>query len=212
MRKAKGKKTNQSWQPVDKISIVLISILTVIIALLVLVVTPVGPKVRDFSWQDQKIGAGDRAFILTFNSPMDRESVENNLKIEPVLPGKISWSGRRLAYTLENPATYGLDYQISIKGARDKIGGKDGQGKLLQPFTGNFQSKNRAFAYIGVEGEEKGKLVLYNLTGRKQSILTPADLIVTDFQPYPQGDRILFAAEEQKDWSKGLNKQHIGRQ
>lgn len=210
MRKAKGKKTNQFRQPVDKISIVLISILTVIIALLVLVVTPVGPKVRDFSWQDQKIGATDRAFILTFNSPMDRESVENNLKIEPALPGKISWSGRRLAYTLDHPATYGIDdYKITIKGARDKIGGKDSQGKLLQPFTGNFRSKNRAFAYIGVEGEEKGKLVLYNLTGRKQSVITPADLVVTDFQPYPQGDRILFAAEEQKDWSKGLNKQQL---
>ncbi|MGB3691603.1 MAG: hypothetical protein WA999_02665 [Spirulinaceae cyanobacterium] len=209
MTKSKSKATNQSWQPVDRLSIILISILSLTIAILLLVVSPVGPKVRDFSWQEQTIGAEDRAFILTFNSPMERESVENNLKIAPTLPGKISWSGRRLAYTLENPATYGLDYEISIKGAREKIGSGDSQGKLLQPFTGQFESRNRAFAYIGVEGEEKGKLILYNLTGRQQSILTPADLIVTDFQPYPQGDRILFAAEEQKDWAEGLNKQQL---
>ena len=64
------------------------------------------PKIRDFSWQNKVVWARDTAFIITFSRPMDRASVESNLRIEPALPGKISWSGRRLVYTLIAASLY----------------------------------------------------------------------------------------------------------
>ncbi|MEW6497303.1 MAG: hypothetical protein AB1589_33090, partial [Cyanobacteriota bacterium] len=64
------------------------------------------PYVRDFSWQDKPVGAADSFFILTFSRPMNQTSVEANLQIQPPLPGLISWAGRRLVYTLTNPAPY----------------------------------------------------------------------------------------------------------
>ncbi len=45
--------------------------------------------------------------VLTFDRPMDHASVEKNLVIDPPLPGKLSWAGRRLAYTLTSPIPYG---------------------------------------------------------------------------------------------------------
>ncbi|HEY9836416.1 MAG TPA: Ig-like domain-containing protein, partial [Vampirovibrionales bacterium] len=86
-------------QPLDRAAIALIAVLTVAIALLLFGGDSTAPRVREFSWQNKQVSAKDRAFIMTFSRPMDRQSVEDNLKIDPPVPGKISWAGRRMAYT-----------------------------------------------------------------------------------------------------------------
>lgn len=152
-------------------------------------------RVRDFSWQDRQVGAEDSAFILTFSRPMDHISVEENLQIDPPLFGKFSWAGRRMAYTLESPAPYGQTFEVKLDKARDRFSQADAVGGI-QPFTGQFHTRDRAFVYLGVDGDEAGRLVLQNLTRREQKILTPENLVVMDFKPYPEGDRILFSAIE----------------
>ncbi len=189
-------------QPIDKIAIALMVVLGLIMGLLVWgghacdnnCLFHTGARVSSFSWQNKFIGGEDRAFLLTFNRPMDRSTVEENLQIAPPLPGKISWSGLTLAYTLETPAPYGETYQVNLDGARDRFAAEDGE--VMQPFVGKFRSRDRAFAYIGSQGEENGRLVLYNWTQQQKTILTPGNLIVFDFEPYPQGDRLLFSAAD----------------
>ena len=196
-------------QPIDKLAIALIISLALIIGLLILGGTAckdkclfhAGAKVSSFSWNDKTIGGQDRAFILTFNRPMDRDSVKNNLTITPSLPGKISWSGLRLAYTLEDPVPYGETYQITLAGARDRFPNQEQAGSEIQPFNAQFRSRDRALAYIGTEGEEKGRLVLYNWTRQQTAILTPKNLAVFDFKPDPQGNFLLFSAA---DYSQGI--------
>ena len=163
------------------------------------------PRVQEFSWQDRQIGARDRAFILTFNRPVDRAAVEANLEIEPPLPGRWSWVGRRAAYTLNGPIPYGTEFTLSLEGVREQFGNNPDapesapQGREMNPFAARFSSRDRAFAYIGVAGEERGRLLLYNLTRREQQVLTPPGLAVTNFQPYPDGDRILLGAIDTRD-------------
>ena len=152
-----------------------------------------GPKINYFSWQNKRIGAEDIAFIVGFDRPMDRQSVEANLKIDPPLPGKISWAGRRFAYTFNEPIPYGESYQITLAEATG-LG-----GELLQPFTQQVVSRDRAMAFIGTTGSDLGKLILYNWTTQEQKILTPDNLIVTDFQFYPGGKKILFAATDKSE-------------
>ncbi len=200
-------------QPIDRTALTLMFCLAVLIALLVGNGDHSSPKVRDFSWQNRQIGAEDTAFILTFNRPMDQASVESNIKIEPPLPGKISWAGRRMAYTPLNPVPYGLEYKLKLEGARDKTtalqyyaGNK--ATNTIDPFLGNFQSRDRAFIYIGVRGEEAGRLILFNLTQNKKTVLTPPDLLVTESRPYPNGNKILFTAIPQSlQKQKGINQQ-----
>ncbi|MGF1542332.1 MAG: Ig-like domain-containing protein [Pleurocapsa sp.] len=187
-------------QPIDKIAIALITILGLIMGLLVWggyacgdnCLFYNGARVSQFSWQNKFVGKEDQAFLLTFNRPMDRASVEENLAIEPPLPGKISWSGLTLAYTLETPAPYGESYQVTLNNARDRFATEDGE--VMPQFVGNFRSRDRAFAYIGSQGEENGRLVLYNWTQQQKTIVTPDNLIVFEFEPYPQSDRLLFSA------------------
>ena len=75
-------------EPIDKICFILIAILTTIIIILIggrkicyqnQCLFNNNPKIVEFSWQGQKVGANDRAFFINFNRPIDHESVEENL-------------------------------------------------------------------------------------------------------------------------------------
>ena len=186
------------FQPIDRVAIALMLLLSLLIGLLVLQGDAVAPRVRNFSWQERNIGAADKSFSLTFSRPMNTNSVEANLQIDPPLPGKFSWAGRRLAYTLLAPAPYGTKYHVQLRFARDKFTSQQDTKRANQPFDGSFSSRDRAFVYLGVQGEEQERLVLYNFTRGQKTILTPKNLVVVDFKPYPNGDKVLFSATERQ--------------
>jgi hypothetical protein len=159
---------------------------------------------ENFSWQGRKIGVRDNYFTLSFNRPIDRSDIETSLVIDPPLLGKISWAGDRLTYTLTELPIYGKKYQVKLPIAQ----GED--------FIGEFYSHDRAFAYIGVNQEERGRLIVCNIiqgannvTELKKTILTPGDLVVTDFQIYPRGERILFSAFDRSDLGRDTPKQQL---
>jgi hypothetical protein len=195
------------FQPLDRAAVITMLILAALIGLLLLSGDRSAPRVRSFSWQEKQIGGDDIAFVLTFNRPMDYASVERNLKIEPPLPGKTSWAGRRMAYTLTAPAPYGTEFRVSLSEAQDRF--QAGNQAKLQPFTGTFRSRDRAFAYIGTEPGEAGKLILYNLTRQTKTPLTPPNLDVTEFKPYPDSDRILFSATARTTPPQGFAEQKL---
>ncbi len=186
--------TNKNIQPLDRVALGLILVLTLLIGLIIFQGDAVKPSVRNFSWENTKIGADDISFSLTFSRPMDIKSVENSLKIEPPLAGKISWAGRKMVYTLLTPAPYGEKYTVELQNAKDKFSAAKGTDKFIQPFIGTFRSHDRVILYLGAEKQERGRLILYNLTQQKKTLLTPKDLVVMDFEPFPNGDRILFSA------------------
>jgi len=183
-------------QPIDHYAIGLAAILSIAIAILLWIGDRTAPQVRDFSWQGQRVDASNTAFVLTFNRPMNRESVEQNLKFDPPLLGKISWSSRRMSYTPLAPATYGKSYTVKLDNAYDRFANESGKKIAIEPFTGSFTTPNPYFAYIGSQGEEKGRLVLYNVLQKERRVLTPPNLIVLDFRIYPDRQKILFGAIE----------------
>ena len=168
------------FEPIDRTAVSLIVLLSCAIVFLLAAGDRSLPKVRAFSWENKQVGARDTAFVLTFSRPMDRASVEANLHVEPPLPGKISWSGRRLVYTTIAPPEYDRTYTISLQQAREKLG-SDKQGKAIAPFVSQFSTPDRAFVYTGTEASEKGRLILYNLTRKQKIILTPENLVVKDY-------------------------------
>ncbi|MGP0128900.1 MAG: hypothetical protein ACTMUB_06435 [cyanobacterium endosymbiont of Rhopalodia musculus] len=164
-------------------------------------------RVSYFSWNGKKIGLQDKAFRITFNRPVDKDSVKKYLSIDPPLPGKISWQGRQLIYTLDDPPIYGTNYQIKLQNAHRTY-----DQKPIESFVSLFSTRDRTFAYIGVTKEERGQLILYNITDAnqpKKTILTPLDLIVTNFRIYPNGNKILFSAYEPSLRGKTLVNQQL---
>lgn len=188
--------------PLDRIAITMMAALTFLIGFIIMGGDHTVPIVRNFNWQEKRVGMEDTAFILSFNRTMDWPKVEENLTLTPELPGKLSWSGRRLAYTLTEPIPYGTEFKVQLSQVEEVGLSPNVQPKVMQPFSGTFRSRDR-YVYIGVNGEESGRLILQNLTQNQKTILTPADLVVTEFKPYPYGDRILFAATERKSVSAG---------
>lgn len=186
-------------QPLDGIAIAVMLLLSMLIGLIIWKGDVVKPSVRNFTWENQQIGAEDLSFSLTFSRPMDFKSIEENLKIDPPLAGKTSWAGRRMVYTLLTPAPYGTTYQVKLEKGKDKYSQAEGKNRLMQPFTGSFTTRNRAILYIGSAPEIQGQLVLYNLTQEQKKVLTPKDLIVMDFEPFPNGEKILFSARSAKN-------------
>lgn len=208
-------KTGKFREPIDKICFFLIAIFTFIIVILIgsTRICVDGkclfnnlPEVQEFSWQNQKIGARDQAFYLIFDRPMSQESVEENLTIEPPLDGKISWSGKRLVYTLNRVIPYGKNYRLSLKNAQEKFRGREELGEEIEPFIAEFQSRDRAFAYIGSQEEESGRLILNNSTKQNKTILTPENLTVVDFKFTKDSEKIIFSAINE-DNSNGEFKQ-----
>ncbi len=183
-------------QPLDRYAIGFVAVLSVAIAIVLWIGDRTAPQVRDFSWQGQRIDASNISFVLTFNRPMNRESVEQNLKFDPPLKGKISWSSRRMSYTPLAPATYGKNYTVKLENAYDRFANESGKKIAIEPFVGNFKTPNPYFAYIGSQGEEKGRLVLYNVLQKEKRVLTPPNLTVLDFRIYPDRQKILFGAIE----------------
>jgi hypothetical protein len=110
------------------------------------------------------------------------------------------WRGTTLFYTPTQLPVYGTTYQISLPEESEN---------LIKQFDGKFLTRDRAFAYIGIEGSEKGRLILYNVTQRKKTVLTPPDLIVTNFKIYIDSSKILFSAFESNLGVGGLNQQQI---
>jgi dipeptidyl aminopeptidase/acylaminoacyl peptidase len=191
--------TNKAFiQPLDRVAIAVILLLSLLIGFMIFQGDVVTARVRNFTWQNQQIGAEDVSFSLTFSRPMDTKTVEDNLKIEPPLAGKVSWAGRRMVYTLITPAPYGTNYKVQLQQAKDKFAEQEGKNRVIQPFIGDFRTRDRVILYIGATPEEYGQLVLYNLTEGQKKVITPKDLIVMDFQPFPDGEKILFSARTSK--------------
>jgi hypothetical protein len=163
------------------------------------------PQVQNFSWADKTLGVQDRAFIVTFDRPMNQKEVEKNLVITPALPGKVSWVGRKMAYTLDNPIPYGTNYTMQLSGAREQYAGNQA-GQVMTPFDGQFRSRDRSFAYIGTQGIEQGRIIFYNLTRQRKTILTPPGLTVVNFKFYDQGRGLVFAGADSQLGFDGLRK------
>ncbi|MGD1938944.1 MAG: hypothetical protein ACFCA4_15530 [Cyanophyceae cyanobacterium] len=179
---------------VERAAWMVLAVVSVAIALLLLLGDNSSAQVRSFSWENRTLAAPDRAFILTFNRPVDRDSVEENLTVNPPLPGRFSWSGARMAYTLDEPVHYGKTFSVQLDGAKTLPIGLSKDVQDFDPFRGTFAGRDEVLAYIGVDEGERDRLVLYNVTQQVKTLLTPPDLRVTDFLPFPERDRILFGA------------------
>jgi hypothetical protein len=188
----------QLSHPLDRVALTLLLSLLMAIVVLLSSGNHSAPKVRDFSWGDRPIDARDTALTVTFSRPMDRLSVEQGFQIAPKLPGKFSWAGRRMAYTLDVPAEYGQSFKVSLTSGKERFNAS----RTLQPFNATFQSRDRMFAFIGAVDDQTERLVLVNMTKDEKRILTPTHLQVFDFYPYPDRDRIVFSAV---DRSAGSN-------
>ncbi|MEA5510633.1 Ig-like domain-containing protein [Crocosphaera sp. UHCC 0190] len=205
--KPNKKAWHQKLKQFDWIVLGCIIVLSLLLGSLLVRGEQVPLQVSYFSWEGKKVGVQDRTFNLKFNRPVNQDSVEKNLTIDPPLPGRITWQGKTLIYTLNDPPIYGTNYQIKLQNAQRSY-----DENTIEPFVSLFTTRDRVLAYIGIEKEERGRLILYNITDinqPKKTILTPRDLVVTNFKIYPNSEQIIFSAFEPSLRTQGITKQEL---
>jgi hypothetical protein len=198
-----------SQSTLDRLALTLMAVLLLVTLLVMAIGDKSAPYVREFSWQNQEIGADDTAFTLNFSRSMQRSQVESQLyatrlptaqnrserlPISQMLPGKVSWAGKKMLYTLETPVPYGNRYQLELQGV--SAANRNGQsiGRLMNPFASKFTVRERIFAFIAATGVNQGRLVLNQFGKSPEVVLTPANLVVTDFRFLPKGMGIIYTA------------------
>ncbi|MEN9225029.1 MAG: Ig-like domain-containing protein [Thermostichus sp. HHBFW_bins_43] len=149
------------------------------------------PYVRDFNWQQQRVGSRDLQMVLTFNRPMDAESIAANLEIQPPLPGRMRKLGRRFFWTLAEPAPYGQTYRVQLQAAQDERG-----QAMSRPFQGEFRTPDRQLLGVSSQAGQAGRLFLFNVETGSTTLLTPAGLKVTQMQPSADGQFVYYFATQ----------------
>jgi hypothetical protein len=221
--------------PLDRTALILMGILMALTVILLAIGDRSAPYVREFSWAGRRIGAEDNSFALRFSRSMDRPKVEAQIQVKPnsnnpqsqfqpidqVMPGKISWSGKKMLYTLNAPLPYSKSYELKLQDVT--AASNDGQsiGKDITPFIQAFNTREKMFGYIGTDGANRGRLMLQRFDQTIKSntadksppsvAITPAEYLVKDFHFTPEGAGVFFSALSATDSNELLSRQKIYR-
>jgi hypothetical protein len=194
-------------EPLDRAALKLMAAVLMLILLVLAIGDRSQPYIREFSWQGRQVGAEDVAFSLSFSRAMQQKQVEAGLMasvvtpqetgllapIGQLLPGKISWSGKKLFYTLNTPVPYGSSYQIQLESARAEDRQGKSSGQQMTAFRSQFSTRQRRFGFIGTNGDQRGRLMVAKF-GDKPEALTGKDLLVKDFRFLPDDRGLIFLA------------------
>jgi hypothetical protein len=219
----------------DRAALTLMGILMALTVILLAVGDRSAPYVREFSWANRPVGAEDNSFALRFSRSMDRPKVEAKIQIKSdpsnsqsafqpisqVMPGKISWSGKKMLYTLNSPVPYGRSYELKVQDVT--AASNDGKpiGKEITPFVQAFNTREKMFGYIGTTGADRGRLMIQrfpqtweNKTSEKSPApfaITPPEYLVKDFHFTPGGEGVFFTALLASNGNELLSRQKIYR-
>jgi len=168
----------------------------VIFTLLVILILAMGdrtyPKVSDINLSESEIPVSANQIVLSFNREVDRQSVEENFSIQPEIPGRFSWIGKKMAYTFDQQLDYNQPFSLSIKEAVDI------KGDLVADFNFSTQVESKVIFYLETD-EQNSRLVEYNLNTQEKQYLTPEDLIVLDYKYAPKSKVVYFFATQKAD-------------
>jgi Bacterial Ig-like domain len=190
----------------DRTAIILMAVLLALTIILLAIGDQSAPYVREFSWKDRPVGAEDTAFALRFSRSMNQSQVEaqlmlktqGNSPLQPIsqlLPGKVSWSGKKMLYTVNAPLPYGTNYEIALQGVTATNNKGQSIGRAMTPFSQKFATRARMFGYIGTQGENRGRLMLRRFgQNSAATAVTPLEYLVKDFRFTPEGAGIVFSA------------------
>ncbi len=219
----------------DRAALTLMGILMALTVILLAIGDRSAPYVREFSWANRPVGAEDNSFALRFSRSMDRPNVEAKIQVKPdpsnsqsvfqpisqVLPGKISWSGKKMLYTLNTPVPYGNSYELRVQDVT--AASNDGKpiGKEITPFVQVFSTREKMFGYIGTEGADRGRLMIQRIPPTLENknleklptpvAITPPEYLVKDFRFTPGGEGVFFTALLAINGNELLSRQKIYR-
>jgi Tol biopolymer transport system component len=172
-------------------------ILFTLIGLMIMSGDSVVPQVKEFNLNGEQVSVLEGQMIFEFNREMNKASVEKNINISPSLSFQVSWVGKKLYLTLEEPLVYGTDYMLSLTG-------EDESAKEMEIFKANFSTRSKELFMIDTSSETR-QIMSYNPETEEQKMITPKNLYVTAYDFAHEQNSIVFFAVEEQDLNSGAD-------
>lgn len=97
---------------------------------------PVAPAVIAYEPEQQREVAPSVAITLSFNTPMDRASVEQAFQLQPAVNGRFDWTGNAVRFTPTTPLARNTTYTITLGATARSAGNLT----LTEPFSATFMT------------------------------------------------------------------------
>ncbi len=161
----------------DRIILVAVLGLGLTVGLLSVASARLGPTVDTFSTLDEFDGTSVGTQIgVSFTTAMNLQSVERNFRIEPRTGGDFNWSGNEMIFRPKRNLSYHTRYTVTVS-----TGATDPSGKhILRAYRTSFTTQSPHLMYLGSAGDERNRLVLASIGGRRQ-VVGPNDGLVSDY-------------------------------
>jgi Tol biopolymer transport system component len=136
----------------------------------------------------QQVSSGSRISI-EFNQPMDRLSVESRLRIDPNIPGEMSWQGNALIYVPDQPWPQGKVIHVRLDPWARSIRFLP----LIKGSSWSFQIGAPRIIYLWPAGGP-ADLYVRSVDGQQTTRLAESSEGVTDFSLGQGGALVVYTA------------------
>ncbi len=146
------------------------------------------PRVAGFAPLPGSQSAASLAPVrITFSRPMDHAAVEAGLRLEPNVPGRITWEGNTLVFTPAQPWPLGSAVTVTLAAGRSQRG-----LPLLGRPVWTFTIGQRRLAYLA--GSPANLWVMPLTGGGRAQALTAEPQGIYDYAVSPDGSQLVYAA------------------
>lgn len=141
--------------------------------------------VEFFSLEEKNVSSYTKQMTFEFNRSVQKEEMEETFSMEPKVKTELSWVGKKMVVTFEEPLLQGQNYFVH-----------------LGDFSGSFRTREKEIFYVD-GSTDKRQIFSYLLSEGTTEALTPEDLYVTDYQFTQNGDTIVFFATPKEKVTQG---------
>lgn len=181
--------TNQRyWLAIGGLTFILVA---ATVAIIVAGGTPT-LRPRRLTPEDGAMASTNPAIQVYFARPVNTQTVDPTIRIEPPLPFDTLWSENTLTIRPQQPLAAGAEYRISIGPGVQDAEGTEMSGTIEWSFT----TRQPRIAYLSFVDFTTGELWLTDLEGGEPRRLSSPSQNVQSFGAAPNGSAIIFTVEE----------------
>ncbi len=188
----------------DRIALALLGLIALMIALVLARGDRVGAQVSQTIPVNGGLASARGRIGILFKQPMQANSFQDRLEIQPGLSGQVVWEGNTLWFEPSKPLEAGVTYTVHLK-----PGGLSKDGRtVMQDLRFHFQVRQPEILYLSLKNT-KPDLWRQPVSAETDALeLTFTASGVYDYAPSPDGELIAYSAYNAQ---KGIDLWVIGR-
>ncbi|MEA4906064.1 MAG: hypothetical protein VB089_00500 [Anaerolineaceae bacterium] len=156
--------------------------------------TLIGIPAPHAGW-DEEDGVGGRGPLrLVFSQPMDHDSVEQRIHVEPEIQGVFQWQANTLLFLPQQPLESGQAYQLDLDSGAESEDGR----QIRTAGSWTFQARDPWVVYL-TPSRGITQIVKENPATLESVSLTQAEDFIYDFGIAVDGERIAYSLKNDQN-------------